>query len=651
MREGGRTLLDERRRWPAVVSGLGVVAAVGAVAVFAVVALGPSGPSDEKLTAAVADGFLDAWAEEDWQAFDAWVAEGEAKPAAAVHEQLHTGLELSDASFEASPPEVAEGTARVDVEAEWEIAGFGTHRYDTTLRLVPVEGEAEEPVEPADRWRVDWSPTTAHPELTEGARAERVRLVPGRAPILDADGQPLATTEEEVVVSVVPDTALAEEDLLDTLGGMPQVDRDRVAAVLEQNGMTPQPVARLTRRDFEAVRGELFDVPGLRFRREGERVLHGPPALAQVVGTVGEATAEQLQELPDHYQSGDAAGRSGVEEAHETRLAGEPAEQARLVDETGVLHVLAEREFVEPQSVRTTLDPELVESAHAALAGVGQPAALVAVDVPTGEVRASVSTPLGGLNRALTGRYPPGSTLKTVTAAALLADGLATDAAVQCPPTVTILGRTFRNAHGDGPGPITFDEAFRRSCNTAFTQLAVDLGEEAVVGMAETFGFNTELRLGVPSADPSFPAPRDDAELAAAAIGQARVETTPAHMASVAAAVAAGEWRPPMIVRDDGTPEARPLPPPVSQTLTALMRGVVATGTGTAAQRPGAPVAGKTGSAEFGSGPPFETHAWFIGFRDEVAFAAFVEGGGAGGSVAAPVAAAFLAELEGSPAP
>lgn len=79
-------------------------------------------------------------------------------------------------------------------------------------------------------------------------------------------------------------------------------------------------------------------------------------------------------------------------------------------------------------------------------------------------------------------------------------------------------------------------------------------------------------------------------------------------------------------------------------TLRELMTRVVTSGTASSAELP-AGTAGKTGTAEFGTGNPPKTHAWFIGYRGDLAFAVLVEGGGVGGSVAAPIAAKFLAAL------
>jgi cell division protein FtsI/penicillin-binding protein 2 len=133
-------------------------------------------------------------------------------------------------------------------------------------------------------------------------------------------------------------------------------------------------------------------------------------------------------------------------------------------------------------------------------------------------------------------------------------------------------------------------------------------------------------------------------------------------VASASASVATGRFTPPRLVLDPAptgmssstaaSPQAGSagtgpsLPSGPVTALRSLMREVVLTGTGTALRTvPGAPVQGKTGTAEFGTGNPPATHAWFTGYQGDIAFAVVVEGGGFGAKAAAPLAAAFLTSL------
>ena len=193
---------------------------------------------------------------------------------------------------------------------------------------------------------------------------------------------------------------------------------------------------------------------------------------------------------------------------------------------------------------------------------------------------------------------------------------------------------------------MSLTEAFARSCNTSFGALAVDLGPEALAEAASAFGFDSRYETGLPSFGGTYPEPADQAELAASAIGQGRVLTSPLHMASVVAAAATGTWQAPWLVDGAERPEPREIPAD-PEVMRALLRAVVEGGTGRAADLPGEPVIGKTGSAEFGSGEDLATHAWFAAVRGDLAVAVVVEGGGGGGAVAAPLAAAFLEQLDG----
>jgi cell division protein FtsI/penicillin-binding protein 2 len=583
--------------------------------------------------------FVNAWTEGNWDRLDTLTGNPSAG-AGAAHRRSAEGLGLEEGGYEVAAVEFdepARGDAVVTVAADLGVPAVGAWRYDTELVLVRIE----------ERWVVDWSPSVVHPDLAAGQHLEASGTWPERAPLLDRDGGRLSGTGDIVVIGVEPRRMNDRAELTAAVVQHTTAEADAVDRVLDRPGLRDDwfyPITSLPRDRYDAVRDDLRPVPGLVFREESGRIT-GAPELVQVVGTVGEITAEQLEEYGAPYQEGDIVGQTGLERSLERQLAGSPGGEVRIADRDGeTVQVLAEVPPEEPQPVTITLHAGVQRAAIAALDGVENPAALVAVDVATGEVRASVSQPAGGFDRALTGRYPPGSTMKVVTAAAALVAGTGPGDAVDCPEEASVGGRRFRNAGGASLGTISFSEAFAESCNTAFVQVARDLPDGALAEMAERFGFNADYgltsRMGA-----SFPEPQDVVELAAAGIGQGRVTATPMHMAGVAAAVARGAWVPPVIVMPDEAPEPEALPEPVTEHLPALMREVVRSGTGTAADTGDRAVYGKTGTAEYGSGDPPPTHAWFIGFSGDLAFAVLVEDGESGGAVAAPVAAAFLRGL------
>ena len=219
-----------------------------------------------------------------------------------------------------------------------------------------------------------------------------------------------------------------------------------------------------------------------------------------------------------------------------------------------------------------------------------------------------MSTPVTEqFDRALDGAYPPGSTFKVVTAAALLRNGVTLDTAATCPATLTVNGRQFRNFEGETEPTLPFLRAFAISCNTAFIGLAHKLPDGTLATAAQSFGFGPPLELGLAARPGSFPAPGDATERAAAAIGQARVTASPVVMAGVAGTVAAGQWHTPSLVLEPAPaarPTVAPLEPAVVDALRTAMTAVVtsAGGTGTAAA-----IAGQTDRRQDGhrqsSGP------------------------------------------------
>jgi cell division protein FtsI/penicillin-binding protein 2 len=591
----------------------------------------------------VAAAYLEAWGRKDWAAMQAQVA---APPAdfAKRHTDMVDALRVTGASFTPGTATVTDDRAELPFQAKLELRALGEWPYQGQLRLVRRD----------DRWLVDWSPATLHPDLATGLRFQRTRTWPDRAPILAADGTELAGPGPVVTVTIVGEGVKDEAEVVDALVRYAEVPREvarRALADAERRPNQAVPVVTMPRSEFDLVRDDIYPVPGLRFPAGVGREYHGPASTRMLLGTVGPVTADDLKKLGAPYQTGDLVGHgNGLEAAFERRLAGTPSGEVRLVDKDGqpvkVLHRFAGKDG---EAVETTIDPRAQEAAEAALDPVAKPAALVAIQPSTGELVAVVNTPVQGYNRALLGRYPPGSTFKVVTAGALLAGGLRPGDPVDCPKEAKVGGRTFGNFEDEVLGRIPFSSAFAHSCNTAFVQQAAKrLDGDELVAAAAQYGFGLDPSPGIPAVTSRVPPPSDRADLAAESFGQGRVTASPLQMALVAATIADGRWRHPKLVTEgeDSSPAEAPDPldGKVAGTLRTLMRQVVTEGTAAPAGLPGK-VGGKTGTAEFGTGDPLPTHAWFIGFRGDLAFAVVVEDGGVGGRVAAPAAARFLRGL------
>jgi peptidoglycan glycosyltransferase len=274
------------------------------------------------------------------------------------------------------------------------------------------------------------------------------------------------------------------------------------------------------------------------------------------------------------------------------------------------------------------------------------------------------------LNRATQGLYAPGSTFKTVTAAAALDTGLygpdqpLINAQGHC---ITVQGLPLCNAGTESFGLISLSDALTFSVNTAFAQVGQQLGQRRLFDYMSRFGFFQEPPLTFPS-DEMNPSglyrnghllrPGAPVDIARVAIGQERLAVTPLQMAEVAATVGNGgeRMRPTLVDRvlspgggrvytQHPEPIERVMSQQHAQELTGMMQNVVDEGTGTAARLNGLTVAGKTGTAE--TGVPGVNTAWFIAFAPvqdpKIAVAVVVEHTPLfGGQVSAPIAASVI---------
>lgn len=301
--------------------------------------------------------------------------------------------------------------------------------------------------------------------------------------------------------------------------------------------------------------------------------------------------------------------------------------------------------------VKTTIDPKVQGAAAKAMEGLKVNAALIALEPSTGNILAVSNRPAGGLNRALAGQYPPGSTFKVVTAAAMLKAGVKPSDVMECPKFARVDGQRFENQKQFTlPAGSTFKDSFAKSCNTMFVENRAKAGGSALHDAAAAFGIGGVWDVGDSTYDGSVPVSTSDNDLAASTIGQARVQASPLVMASIAATVKEGTFKQPVLVPDAVKKKheatAR-LDPSVTGDLRDMMRATVTYGAGSALTGiPGQPHA-KTGTAEFGEEKPPRTHAWMIGYQgdSDLAWCVMLEDGGSGGADAGPVAARFLKGL------
>jgi hypothetical protein len=374
------------------------------------------------------------------------------------------------------------------------------------------------------------------------------------------------------------------------------------------------------------------------------------PSLQLVTGNVVRATAAEAKKLGVPYQAGDPIGQGGVEEAYQQQLAGRPAVTIRIEGPGSKVDATVTRLPGGPGTpVKTSIvmHDQLAASAAVRAATTTRPVDVVALQPSTGRVLAVIERP-GGFDRALQGVFPPGSTFKVVTASALSGTGLRPASTVQCPAQVNIGGRVFHNFDNEHLGATSLQTAFAVSCNSTVITLATQrLSGSTLATTAATFGFNSQPNLGIPATLGRFTTPHTQVDLAADAFGQGTDLVNPLSEASMAGAVEDGTWRPPQLVLSPApkqTAQPQQLSSTVLATLRPMMRAVVTTGT---AANVGfqAGVFGKTGTAEFGTSQNPRSHAWFVGYRGDLAFAVLVEGGGVGADASAPIANAFLRNL------
>lgn len=568
-----------------------------------------------------------------------------------------------------------------------------------------------------------------HGRYRELAENNHLRTLPLRAPrgvLFDRDGRVLVENRYSFNISLVREQTNDLDRSVRLLAAVLGLEERAVRAVVDRHRREPsyRPIVVVqdaTLAQVAAVAARRLELPGVVIEEVPARHYPTDELAAHLVGYVGEVTREQLDQEPFRgLKSGTLVGQSGVERAYNALLTGRDGERRVIVNSIGrEIETVGETEPVEGRRLQLTIDYDLQRAAERAFRALGYNGAAVVLEPRSGEVLALVSLPAYdpnafavGIdratwnalntdrfrplqNRALQGRYSPGSVFKIVMAIAALEEGIITpDFKVTCRGAATFYGRPFLCHKKGGHGVVNLSRALEQSCNVYFYTLGSLLRIDTIHKWATALGLGVrtgidlphELEGLVPSSAWKLARTGErwyPGETISVAIGQGPVWVTPLSLAVMIATVANGGTRPtPHVLKavDQGA-GWEPVTPPGPQsvvsmkpeTIEAVRRGLwlAVNGAGTAgrARIPGRDVAGKTGTAQVISiqggrqaarrtDRDLRDHGWFVFFapaeNPEIAgviFAEHAEHGYLAAPIARHVLETYFAKKEGRPLP
>ncbi|WP_283611192.1 penicillin-binding transpeptidase domain-containing protein [Mycolicibacterium poriferae] len=502
----------------------------------------------------------------------------------------------SDVTFRPDRVRAVDSEGGFALGATWTFGPDDAHEWTYT-----TDGEA---TADGQDWKIRWDPAVVAPGLDAGPLAYSTLVPQPAARVLDRTGAELLTQHVVTLVDVAPDADVAAvAALLNPIA--PTITAESLAADVGAAAGAPVTAVTLREEDLTPIEAALTALPGVTLR----------PQL-RLLATDRALTSPTLSGLADLWQQRtDAAAGWAVTaqtSAGPQRVGGQDAEPVG--------------------DIASTLDIGMQRAAEDALAPLGTPAALVAIQPSTGNLLAvGQNAPADAQGPiALTGLYPPGSTFKTVTVSAALQAGQVTpDTIVNCPGTENIEGRQIPNDDEFDLGEVPLHTAFARSCNTTMGRLAVNLPPDALTDAAAQLGLGIDyVAPGMTTVTGSVPVADSSALRVEEGIGQGQVTASPFGMALVAATLAHGSVPAPAIVERqpgvaDRTPE--PLPAQIDDQVQAMMRETITDGTASQLQDiPG--LLGKTGTAEYIDDQ--HAHGWFVGIAGDLALAVFVSDAG-----------------------
>ena len=526
-------------------------------------------------------------------------------------------------------------------------------------------------------WLLQVAQHEKYRQLAENNHQRTLSLSAPRGVVFDRDGRVLIQNRSSLNISIAREQVDDIDRTLSLLAKVADVPLSTLQTVVRRHRRDPvfRPLVLIqdaSLAQVAAVSARSLELPGLFVQELPIRFYPAGEVAAHLFGYVGEVSDTQL-EMPEFaaVRSGAVVGKSGIERIYNRLLMGQDGVRRVVVDSIGrEIETIGERVPIEGRQLQLTLDYDLQVAAEEAFRSAGFNGAAVVLDPRSGEILALVSRPaydpnLFALgidseewnalnrdkhrplsNRALRGRYSPGSTFKIAMAVAALEEGIVTpDLRVPCHGGGTFYGRFYR-CHATH-GTVDMREALEKSCNTYFYSLGEKLQIDQIHKWATALGLGdftgvdlpNEVRSLMPSTawkHEQRGAPWYPGETISVAIGQGPVSVTPISLAVMMATVANGGTRvTPHLLKsinegDGFLPVPRPvarsriaLDPVTLQTVTEGLWDVVnRAGTGRRGRIAGRDVMGKTGTAQVISlqgrlaagdtSRDLRDHGWFV---------------------------------------
>jgi len=568
-----------------------------------------------------------------------------------------------------------------------------------------------------------------HAKFEEIAENNHQRTLALRAPrgvVFDRDGAVLVENRHSYSISIVREHTKDLNRTVRLLASVLGIDEPRVREVVDRHRREPsyRPItivqdATLAQVAAVTARRLDFELPDVVVEEVPTRQYPTDAMAAHLFGYVGEVNETQVAR-DDELRRGDIVGQSGIEKTYNALLMGEDGARRVVVNSVGrEIRTLEQVEPTEGKRLRLTIDVDVQRAIEEGYRAFGYKGAAVVMNPQNGEVLAFTSLPAydpnafasgidraawAALNtdefrpltdRALQGRYSPGSTFKMTVASAALEEGVITpDFKVHCTGAGVFYGRAFKCWKRGGHGTVDLRHAIEQSCNVYFYTVGNMVGIDRINKWATRLGLGVKSGIDLPNEVsglvPSTEWKRERTgekwyagETISVSIGQGQVSVTPISMAVMISTIANGGTRvtPHLLRASDDGGGWKDVPPPAPQSVSAmkpenlqairdgLWLVVNGAGTGGRARMPGYDVAGKTGTAQVISleggraaagktGRDLRDHGWFVFFapRDNpqiagVVFAEHAEHGANAAPIAKHALETFFAKREGRPLP